>query len=104
MGGFRRQWDKRSNNSSSKNLYNGSVSKIKIGNKLSDGFPATNKLRQGFCISPTLFNIYLEQALGVWKTKCRNMGTPTGDNLIYRSSPGYVIILFLEVLCHLNFT
>jgi hypothetical protein len=103
MGSFRKQWDMHSNNSSSKNLYNGSVSKIKIGNKLSDGFPVTNMLRQGCCISPTLFNIYLEQALGVWKTKCMNMGIPTGDNTIYRSSLGYVITLFLEVLCHLNF-
>jgi hypothetical protein len=47
-------------------LYTGSVSKIKIGNKLSDGLPVTNGLRQD-CLF--LQNYYLEQAFGLWKRK-----------------------------------
>jgi hypothetical protein len=56
---------------------------MEIRNKLSDGFPVTKGHRQGCCISPTLFNIYLEQALGLWRRKCRSMGIPIGDNTIY---------------------
>jgi hypothetical protein len=39
------------------NLY-GNTAQVKIGNKLSHPFNITKGLRQGCCISPTLFKIY----------------------------------------------
>lgn len=33
-------------------------------------------------LSPVLFNIYLEEALGIWEKKC-NMGMPIGDRMLY---------------------
>lgn len=46
-----------------KNLYDESTSRIKIGNKLSQKFPVNKGLRQGCCISPTLFKIYVARSL-----------------------------------------
>jgi hypothetical protein len=44
---------------------------LKDKNKL-DGSPATKELKQGCYTSPTIFNTYLEQALGLWKKKKKN--------------------------------
>jgi len=41
---------------------------------LSEGFEVTKGLRQGCCLSPTLFKIYVEKALNTWKRKCLGMG------------------------------
>ena len=43
-----------------KSLYEGSSSKIKVGNLITAGFKVTKGLRQGCILSPTLFKIYLE--------------------------------------------
>jgi len=69
-----------------KNLYANSTAKIKIGSKLSNGFPITKGLKQGCCLSPTLFKIYLERTLKNWKRKCKNMGIPINNNMIYSLS------------------
>jgi hypothetical protein len=45
------------------NLYGGTA-QVKIGTKLSHPFNITKGLRQGCCISPTLFKIYVRRALG----------------------------------------
>ena len=44
------------------NLY-GNTAQVKIGNTLSHPFNITKGLRQGCCISPTLFKIYIRKAL-----------------------------------------
>jgi len=49
------------------NLY-GDTAQVKTGNKLSHPFNITEGLRQGCCISPTLFKVYIRKALEVWKT------------------------------------
>lgn len=65
------------------NLYRHSLARIKIKNKVSTEFRITKGLRQGCCLSPTLFKIYLEEALKGWKKKCRHMGVLVGDKNIY---------------------
>ena len=57
------------------NLY-GNTAQVKIGNKLSPPFNITKGLRQGCCISPTLFKIHMLKALEEWKHKCCGMGIP----------------------------
>ena len=65
-----------------KELYRKSLSYIKHGGLLSEGFEVTKGLRQGCCISPTLFKNYVEKALNIWKRKCSGMGYNV-DNTIY---------------------
>jgi hypothetical protein len=48
-------------------------SNIKIGKKLSSGFYVTNGLGQGCSLSPTLFKIYIQNALENWQKKCARM-------------------------------
>jgi hypothetical protein len=60
-----------------------STSQVKIGNKLSDPFNITKGLRQGCCISPTLFKIYIRNALEEWKSKCHRMGIPLENTTLY---------------------
>jgi len=57
------------------NLY-GNTAQVKIRNILSHPFNITKELRQGCCISPTLFKIYIRKALEEWKRKCSRMGIP----------------------------
>lgn len=63
-----------------KKLYTNSTTKIRVGKTITEGFNITKGLKQGCCISPTLFKIYLEQALKIWKRKCNGMGIPLNDN------------------------
>lgn len=65
-----------------KSLYLGTVSCIKVGNKISEEFSVSKGLRQGCCLAPTLFKIYLEHALKTWKAKCNGMGIPVGDHVL----------------------
>lgn len=44
-------------------------------------FPVTKRLRQGCCISPTLFKIY--DALKIWKGKVHGMGIQLTDRSLY---------------------
>lgn len=57
---------------------------IKTGARLSiQSFALTKGLRQGCCLAPTLFKIYLKQALIIWKQYSRNMGIKVDDDYIY---------------------
>ena len=66
-----------------KRLYENSFSKIKIGKQLSSGFYVTKGLRQGCSLSPTLFQIYIQNALENWQKKCARMGLEMQDKTIY---------------------
>lgn len=63
------------------NLYEGSKSRIKVRNDLSQQFLVTKGLRQGCCVSPTLFKIYAAAALKQWKRKVRGMGIQLNDDM-----------------------
>ena len=66
-----------------KRLYENSFSKIKIGKQLSSGFYITKGLRKGCSLSPTLFKIYIQNALENWQKKCAKMGLEIQDTTIY---------------------
>jgi hypothetical protein len=66
-----------------KELYRRSVTHIKQGGLLSDGFEVTNGLRQGCCLSPTLFKIYVEKTLNTWRRKYFGMGYNVDNTTIY---------------------
>ena len=56
------------------NLYVNSHSVVKVGNAFSNPFPTTKGLKQGCSLSPTLFKIYLQEALNNWSRKIAGMG------------------------------
>ena len=56
---------------------------MKIGNILTHPFNVIKGLRQGCCISPTLFKIYVRKALEEWKRKCSGMGIPLENTTLY---------------------
>ena len=73
------------NNTLIKALQNhyGNTAQVKIGNILSHPLNITKRLRQGCCISPTLFKIYIRKALEEWKCKCSRMGIPLENTTLY---------------------
>lgn len=54
-----------------------------MGKYLTEEFPVTTGLRQGCCISPTLFKIYVATALRNWKRKIRGIGIELDNECIY---------------------
>jgi hypothetical protein len=65
-----------------KELYRKSLYYVKLGGLLSEGFEVTKGLRQGCCITPTLFKIYIEKALNIWKRNCCGMGYNVDNEMI----------------------
>lgn len=63
--------------------YTKNSAKIKVGSTLTESFYTTKGLRQGCCLSPTLFKIYLDKALHGWTNKCKNMGLKVGEDMLY---------------------
>lgn len=55
-------------------LYRDTKIKIKIGRSTSKGFNTSKGLKQGCCLSPTLFKIYIEHSLRTWKKNARAWG------------------------------
>jgi hypothetical protein len=64
-------------------LYENSFSKIKIGKQLSSEFYIQKGLRQGCSLSPTLFKIYIQNALENWQKKFAKMRLEIRDMTIY---------------------
>lgn len=54
-----------------------------IGNFLTNSFAVTKGLRQGCCVSPTLFKIYIAAALKGWKKKGYRMGVVINNTCPY---------------------
>ena len=50
---------------------------------MSEGIEVRKRLRQGCCISPTLFKIYVDNALNIWKRKYSGMGHNVDNTMIY---------------------
>lgn len=66
-----------------KQLYKDNISRVKIGNNYSDEFIVNKGLRQGCCISPTLFKVYINRVLRDWRRKCMTMGVLIEEQHIY---------------------
>lgn len=66
-----------------KKLYKNVTARIKVGGKLTGEVTVNKGLKQGCCISPTLFKVYLNEALTTWRKKCRGMGVRIGDDTLY---------------------
>jgi len=64
-------------------MYDEMESKIKVGNKLSSGFKITKGLRQGCCLSPTLFKVYINEVLKKWQEKCKPMRIKIEDDYFH---------------------
>jgi len=79
-----------------KKLYENSFSKIKIGKQHSSGFYITKGLRQGCSLSPTLFKIYIQNALENWQEKCAKMGLEIQDRTIYSMLFAYDQLLIAQ--------
>ena len=56
-----------------KGLYENSFSKIKVGKQLPSGVYITKGIQQGYSLSPTLFKIYIQNALENCQKKCAKM-------------------------------
>lgn len=79
-----------------KNLYSGNSSQIKVGRNVSEPFQVNKGLRQGCCIAPTLFKLYLNEALRRWRKKCCNMGVKIEDSMLYSLHFADDQVLFAE--------
>ena len=66
-----------------KKLYENNQSCVKSKQGLSKYFKVNKGLRQGCCISPTLFKIYLNSTLKDWCRKCLSMGVQLGRECIF---------------------
>lgn len=66
-----------------KTIYRENRALVKIGNQTSAPFHPTKGVKQGCCISPTLFKIYLSAALEKWSRKCSSMGIWLNDSPVY---------------------
>lgn len=64
-------------------LYKDSKSRVKVGKYVTQEFLVNKGLRQGCCVSPTLFKIYVAAALKKWKRKVHGMGIQLNDRCMY---------------------
>ena len=65
-----------------KNMYHENQIRINNGKIKSLPFTADKGLKQGCCLSPTLFKIYIQGALRNWLRKCKNMGIKIGQEFV----------------------
>ena len=56
------------------NLYRNAKSGVKVGNVISELFTVSKGLKQGCCLSPSLFKIYIQEALTEWRKRVAGMG------------------------------
>lgn len=50
---------------------------------MSEEFKVSKGVRQGWSLAPTVFKIYVEEALKTWKRKCCNMDVQIDNNSLY---------------------
>jgi hypothetical protein len=73
---------------------NETYNKVGIGRHLSHSFPIQNGLKQGYVLSPLLFNVALEYAI----TKVQENGKCEGDTAVSSTGPA-PLCLHTSLLC-----
>ena len=75
-------------------LHRNSYTAIKQGGPLSKGFEVTKGLRQECLISPTLFKVYVEKDLNIWKRKYSGMGYNVDNRTVHTAqfAGGQVVV------------
>lgn len=66
-----------------KAIYRENKNVVIVGNQISAPFCSTKGVKQGCCLSPTLFRIYQNEALKQWIKKCSPMGIQIDNRPIY---------------------
>lgn len=66
-----------------KNLYGQNFSRIRDRGRISEPFEINMGLRQGCCLSPTLFKMYLSSVLRKWSQQCKYMGVQIEAEFVY---------------------
>jgi Reverse transcriptase (RNA-dependent DNA polymerase) len=67
-------------------IYKENLTYIKVGKCLSSPINSFKGLKQECCLSPLLFNLYVEVVLRNWKKSCGGMGVPVGDHNLFTFS------------------
>ena len=65
------------------NIYKNTECVVKSGQQVSKKIKITKGLKQGCSMSPTLFKIYVQEALNQWCKKCSRMGIEMGESNFY---------------------
>lgn len=64
-----------------------------MGQIYSAPFRVNEGLRQGCCLSPTLYKIYIYEVLKNWSKKCGKMGINVDENFVHSLSSVCQLIL-----------
>lgn len=61
-------------------LYGSDLYRVKIGNRLTEPFSGSKGLKQGCCLSPSIFKIYLAEVVKRWMRRSREYGVYFDDD------------------------
>lgn len=64
-------------------IYKNTECVVKVGSQISNRIKITKGLKQGCSMSPTLFKIYVQEAISEWCKKCSGMGIEMGQTNLY---------------------
>lgn len=74
-----------------KKVYTSNSEKIECSYNLIPCIPVSKRLKQGYVMSPILFNIDLERALQKWYRKCTGMGSVQDVDFFIYTRPANLI-------------
>ena len=60
-----------------KSFRDGMEASVRVRDTITDSFEVRNGLRQGCTMAPTLFNLYFNAMVFVWREQCSEIGVPS---------------------------